>query len=844
MIAFVFGHDLCIMRAGVRALIFLIAVGMLVGKGGSYSPVQCLESERQALLSFKQGLEDSKPLSSWTSNSSQDDCCLWEGISCDNKTNHVVELGLSAYQLGSEISPSLLQLKYLELLDLSFNNFGRIPEFIGSLTRLTYLDLSGNPMSGTIPSQLGNLTSLSFLSLGGTSENHGTVTVSNFRWISRLSSLKHLTVLAVNFTTTSDWLQSIKIIPSLTRLDMDECQFPKVSCTNQNQLGGPVFPALEKLYLYNNLLEGPLPNSLRQFPKLLFLRLDNNFLTGPLPNLSPFLSLGGLCASNNKLDGNLPESIGQLRNLKYFDVSSNSFSGLVSEVHLMNLSRLYHMDLSFNSLTFNLSSNWLPPFQLGTLKLASCTMGPQFPNCLRTQSQRLTVLDISNSSIFGVIPSWFSNVSSNLGYLNMSFNHLSGMVPNFSLKLDDVTYPIVDLSYNQFHGAVPPLLSNASELYLSNNEFTGFRGFLCTPNDMLKVLYVLDLSDNLLSGSMPDCWVQWRRLGILNLETLRLKKNSLSGNLPSILNGSSQLLVLDVGHNSLNGKIPTWIGETLGLKLLSLKSNEFYGSIPSNLCHLDSIQILDLSLNNLSGVIPSCINNFTSMAHNKGDEDDTITSIYYPYLDPRSYENDAMLMWKGLEYKYDKILGLLRLTDLSSNRLSGQIPATLANLVELVQVNLSRNHLSGIIPMNIGELSRLESLDLSHNQLSGKIPMGLAKLSSLSYLDLSNNHLWSKIPTSTQLQSFNSSTYAGNSGLCGPTLTSTCPGDEPVSVPSNSSDGNESYVEDGEDWLDMSWFNIGIGVGFAVGFWAVCGTLAYKTSWRHAYFRLLNELGD
>ena len=160
----------------------------------------------------------------------------------------------------------------------------------------------------------------------------------------------------------------------------------------------------------------------------------------------------------------------------------------------------------------------------------------------------------------------------------------------------------------------------------------------------------------------------------------------------------------------------------------------------------------------------------------------------------------------------------------------------LANLVELVQVNPSRNHLSGIIPNKVGELNQLESLDLSHNELSGKIPMGLAKLSSLAYLDLPNNNLWGKIPASTQWQSFNASTYAGNLGLFGPPLTSTCPGDKTLLVSSNSSDGNESHVEDGGDWVDMSSFNIGIGVGFAVGILGLCGTLVFKTTWRHVYF--------
>ncbi|KAF3435977.1 hypothetical protein FNV43_RR23069 [Rhamnella rubrinervis] len=988
MISFVLGH-LCTLRSSGLLISFLVAISVLGKSNGAYSPSRCIPSERQALLSFKRGLElddhdheDSNPLSSWTSNSSQEDCCSWEGMSCDSKTNHVIKLGLRRYHLGSEINPSLLKLKYLKHLDLSFNNFSRIPKFLGSLTRLRYLNLARNPMSGTIPSQLGNLTRLSFLDLSGIH----VITVVNFRWISRLSSLKYLTLTAVNFTTNSDWLQSIETTPSLRVLNLQDCHFPEVDTSSlshinasntlesilmsynsidpraipwllnvssnlvdlrvhENMIGGPlpnsfgnltslayvdlsgngfqgeipkslgtlcklkslflscnqlsgtlhnlleslqvsctknsteilnlnfhnhqsVAPALNELYLNENLLEGPLPNSIGQFPKLHVMNLEKNLLTGPLPTLSHFPSLRALYASKNKLDGSLPESMGQLSNLKVFDVSSNSFSGVVSQAQLMNLSKLKQLDLSFNSFTLNFSSTWVPPFQLTSLNLASCTVGPQFPVWLRTQLI-LSHIDISNSSVIDVIPTWFSNVTSKLQYLNLSFNHISGIVPNFPLRSikqksssrRSYRSLIVDLSCNQFHGAIPLSLSNAIELYLSNNMFTRFKSFLCTPKDRETVL--LDLSNNLLFGRLPDCWLQWRRLVILNLEnnnlsgiipgsigslyglqTLRLRHNSLSGILPSSLNRSSGLLLLDLGDNNLNGKIPTWVGESLKkLMLLSLKSNKFYGRIPPNLCHLHSIQILDLSLNNLSGVIPSCIDNFTSMVHNRDDNDKTITNTYsYGGGPARRYENNALVMWKGLEYKYDKILGLLRVIDLSSNRLSGRIPAKVANLLELVQVNLSRNHLSGIIPNEIGELSRLESLDLSHNDLSDKIPMGLAKLSSLAYLDFSYNSLWGKIPTSTQLQSFDASRYAENMGLCGPPLTSTCPGDEIPAVPRNSSNG---YVEDhDEEWLDMTWFYAGIGVGFSVGFCGVFGTLVFKTSWRQAYFRFFNSLGD
>ncbi|KAH7516252.1 hypothetical protein FEM48_Zijuj10G0115500 [Ziziphus jujuba var. spinosa] len=377
----------------------------------------------------------------------------------------------------------------------------------------------------------------------------------------------------------------------------------------------------------------------------------------------------------------------------------------------------------------------------------------------------------------------------------------------------------------------------------------------------------------MLSGSLPDCWIHWSKLIVLNLEnnkfsgnipssvgslnqisTLRLSNNSISGILPSSLKNCSLLLFLDVGLNNFNGEIPTWIGDYLtGLVVLRLKSNTFYGSLPSNLCQLSGIQILDLSLNDLSGVIPWCFHNFTPMVQKVDDPDiiDPFDRVYSTYtIDPsrgygRIYGNSEYITWKGKNYKYEKNLGLLRIIDLSSNKLTEEIPTNLTNLVELVQLNLSRNNLSGTIPESIRKMQLLESLDLSHNQLSGKIPMGLADISYLAFLDLSNNQLWGRIPTGTQLQSFEASEYSGNRGLCGPPLNVTCCGDEKLQETSTSCETNagRNVKEDDEEWIDMSWFYMGIGVGFGIGFLGACGLAWYfNTSWRRVYFnQLLNR---
>ena len=88
----------------------------------------------------------------------------------------------------------------------------------------------------------------------------------------------------------------------------------------------------------------------------------------------------------------------------------------------------------------------------------------------------------------------------------------------------------------------------------------------------------------------------------------------------------------------------------------------------------------------------------------------------------------------------------LRSLDLSRNQLSGAIPAELGNLPNLEDLDLSDNQLSGAIPAELGNLPNLEDLDLSDNQLGGEIPAELGNLPNLEDLDLSDNQLGGEIP--------------------------------------------------------------------------------------------------
>ncbi|GMI97945.1 MDIS1-INTERACTING RECEPTOR LIKE KINASE2 [Hibiscus trionum] len=84
--------------------------------------------------------------------------------------------------------------------------------------------------------------------------------------------------------------------------------------------------------------------------------------------------------------------------------------------------------------------------------------------------------------------------------------------------------------------------------------------------------------------------------------------------------------------------------------------------------------------------------------------------------------------------------------DLSSNYLSGEIPASVGNMTNLLVLYLYENELSGSIPQQIGMLKSLNVLDLAENNLVGCLHPSIGNLANLSYLSLSNNKISGSIP--------------------------------------------------------------------------------------------------
>ncbi|KAK9016651.1 hypothetical protein V6N11_079146 [Hibiscus sabdariffa] len=85
-------------------------------------------------------------------------------------------------------------------------------------------------------------------------------------------------------------------------------------------------------------------------------------------------------------------------------------------------------------------------------------------------------------------------------------------------------------------------------------------------------------------------------------------------------------------------------------------------------------------------------------------------------------------------------------SSLFGNRLTGAIPAELANLSNLTNLVLEVNGFSGLLPSELGNLSRLERMLLGSNNFTGEIPETYANLTSMEDFRISDNKFAGQIP--------------------------------------------------------------------------------------------------
>lgn len=782
----------------------------------------CIQQAREALLTFKAGVSDpSNRLASWSGN----ECCSWAGIRCSNQTGYVTDLDLSnpysnlkyrgykSHILRGKLSPSLLALSGLEYLDVSWNDLGEgagIPDFIGTLEKLKYLNLSSAGFSGTIPPQLGNLSRLQYLDL---SNNYEIMASADISWLSHLQSLRHLDMSQVNLHDSKEWVESLNKLPALEVLILDNNSLTHIP----QSLRFVNFTSLRTLHLSTQNFSTTIPDWIFSLHSLTDLNLEQCGFVGSFPiALGNLTSVNKLVLGCSALQGKIPP-LNNLTKLTYLDLSCIlngepiDIAEILSKFSHETRRRLEGLVLYDTHLT-------------GTLMGLACEM------------QNLKYLDLGTNKLNGPIPDRFWNLT-NLIEVDLSYNSFTGPLTNarldhlsklevFSLgenqlegkiPIPPYSISVIDLSVNRFEQFPDSFEApQLRELYMSNNHISGTINFpLCRFTSLRR----LDLSSNNISGFLGNCLTdKTQAINHVNnnpastisssmncsdfLREIYLNNNSLTGGFPSSLQSCRGLVYLDLGENNFHGEIPQLIGENLRkMMFLRMRSNFFSGNIPSNLALLNKLRVIDLTDNNLSGSLPENLGSFTGMSSLKYVEDVPFDPLFETI--------------EGLYLEYESwYLDFSTKIDLSNNNLTGEIPRNIINLSGLLNLNLSHNHLFGEIPTEIGRMSCLESLDLHSNNLSGSIPQSISALNSLKLLNLSYNNLSGSIPTGHQLHKLSaSSIYIGNPYLCGPPHENNCTGTG-NSRASNNSSGHISHGE-------RRWLHLIVEFGFMIGCFVV-----------------------
>ncbi|KAL3331996.1 hypothetical protein AABB24_032558 [Solanum stoloniferum] len=319
------------------------------------------------------------------------------------------------------------------------------------------------------------------------------------------------------------------------------------------------------------------------------------------------------------------------------------------------------------------------------------------------------------------------------------------------------------------HGVMKKINKNAANgrvLNVTEEQKNVLNGSFMESAGQVSTLEYLDLSDNQMRGALPDLAL------FPSLRELHLGSNQFQGRIPQGIGQLSQLRILDVSSNRLEG-LPESMGKLSNLESFDASYNVLKGTITeSHLSNLSSLVDLDLSFNSLALKtsfdwlppfqlqvisLPSCnlgpsFPKWLQNQHNYTVLDISLASI-----------SDTLPSW------FSGFPPNLKILNLSNNQISGRVSDLIENTYGYSVIDLSSNNFSGplpLVPTNVqifylhknqffGSISSIcqsrtspTSLDLSHNQFSGELPDCWMNMTSLAVLNLAYNNFSGEIPHS------------------------------------------------------------------------------------------------
>ncbi|KAL4560731.1 hypothetical protein LXL04_032885 [Taraxacum kok-saghyz] len=597
--------------------------------------------------------------------------------------HHKPFYSLSDNNLTGEIPLWICDLKYLELLELSFNNMsGKLPSCLGSL---------GNSLTGL------NLRRNNF---------HGKMTNS----FKPRCLLKGLDLSENKFT--GELARSLK------------------SCTN-----------LEFLTLGDNNFHDVFPFWMRTLSKLQVLVLRSNNLYGSIegPTTVPswFPKLRILDISNNNFSGHLHQNYFKTWNaMSYGDLGISSKMGSYISSKKFNAQMSYRVTLIRKGV--NIEYKHILTIDMA-IDLSCNNFEGEIPQSIH-DLRGIQALNLSNNHFIGhVLPSlWHLK---NLEALDLSRNKLSGEIPQQLVQLGFLS--IFNVSFNRLEGRIPhgkQFDTFDNDSYMGNPRLCGQP--LSKECEGSKVPRLPPTRNVYESESLfPRERIDWiiilfgvgsgLAIGIVFGNILYTRYNDI------FINKKYRWVrpLHNTKNNSLNIQaynIPLFIAPNMNYFKFFQTISFLYVFVTVN------VTGSSLSLNEDC----SALYQFKqSIIH----QDDVVCAAHGTQVFQSWNTSFDCCSWEGVSCsnnhdQYGQVIGL----DLSESFLCGHINSnsTIFSLVHLQRLNLSRNYFGeSQIPSEISRLKQLRSLDLSYSGFSGQIPNEISQLMHLSSLDLSWNAL-------------------------------------------------------------------------------------------------------
>ncbi|XP_042016428.1 receptor-like protein EIX1 [Salvia splendens] len=531
-------------------------------------------------------------LSLW--NTTNSNCCVWNGVVCSDLTGHVHRLHLHSQSLHAKLNLStLLDLKHLTYLDLSQNSFqGSIPSSIASLKNLEYLNLSNARFHGKIPPTIGNLSNLRTLVLEGSGQK-----VQGLEWLSGLVRLKHLNMNFVDIGRDNKWLEIINALPRLVELHLRGCKLlsPRIDHVNVTSL---TFLDLSR----NEIASFSIARWILRQGSLLFLEMSRNYFQGYIPSTSNTTKLQHIDLSWNKLSSPIPDWIYSCHDLKFVYLGNNFLNGTISK-HVENLTSLETYDLRYNVISGEIPRDISSLCMVRVLDLSGNRLEGNvshlFENMSRCFLEAVVILRLRQNKLSGHLTDQFGEFK-NSRFLDLTKNSISGVIPNSLGKLSRLRR--LWLGFNKLGGELPVSIGQLSKLRSLTFGRNMMEGVVNETHfeKLTKLKYLFASGNNFTLKVSPD-WIPPLEIG---LGSWNLGKVSEIASWIQL--HCKNVLVLDLSDTGLSGEVPIWVWDVISL---NLSHNHFHGEIPDfkpwgNRLVFPYYRHVYLSSNRFSGPLP------------------------------------------------------------------------------------------------------------------------------------------------------------------------------------------------------------------------------------------------